>query len=405
MMPTSPNAVGSVTLTKSRAKLYLLTFVILFLGHFLLRNSGWQSDKQYHTLLEAVATVLALLVGVIALVRFYTKKSNTILFIATGFLGTGLLDGYHAIVTSSYFDQLFPSSPPSLIPWSWNASRTFLSVMMLFSFIAWRREDRIGEAGKLKEGTIYWAAGTLSLFSFIFFALLPLPRAHFPEIIFHRPQEFVSALFFLLALVGFLKKAHWKTDTFEHWLIMSLVIGLMAQVMYMSFSGRVFEVMFDSAHQLKVMSYTCVLIGLIVNIYHLFQQAESSTRETESANKSLRNEIAVREETEKSLRESESRYRNIFETTAFSIWEEDFSEYIKDIEKLKSQGITNFRSYFDSHPEEVRAAQKKIKITDVNPATLKLFGATTKVELFEVLLKLLPAEALTVFKEELIAIA
>ena len=245
---------------------------------------------------------MALLVGVIALVRFYSKKNNTILFIATGFLGTGLLDGYHAIVTSSYFDQLFPSAPPSLIPWSWNASRTFLSLMMLFSVVAWRREKRIGEAGKIKEGTIYVAAGILTLFSFIFFAFVPLPRAHFPEIIFHRPQEFVSALFFLLALVGFLKKAHWKTDTFEHWLILSLVVGLMAQVMYMSFSGQVFEVMFDSAHELKVVSYVCVLTGLITSMYEIFQQVEESGSRIESANAELKKEIAERKQAEFTLR-------------------------------------------------------------------------------------------------------
>ncbi|MCH8331052.1 MAG: hypothetical protein IH946_06690, partial [Bacteroidetes bacterium] len=51
--------------------------------------------------MEGIATLLALVVGTMALVRFYSKKNNTFLFIGTGFLGTALLDGYHAIVTSA----------------------------------------------------------------------------------------------------------------------------------------------------------------------------------------------------------------------------------------------------------------------------------------------------------------
>lgn len=107
-------------------------FAALFLGYLLMRGSTWEGSTQLHTLMELAATLLALLVGILALVRFYTKKSNTYLFIGAGFLGTSFLDGYHAIVTSSFFDQLFPSPPASLIPWSWNASRMFLTPLCRF---------------------------------------------------------------------------------------------------------------------------------------------------------------------------------------------------------------------------------------------------------------------------------
>ncbi len=38
--------------------------------------------------MEAVATVLSLAVGCIALVRFYSNKNNMFLFIGTGFVAT-----------------------------------------------------------------------------------------------------------------------------------------------------------------------------------------------------------------------------------------------------------------------------------------------------------------------------
>ena len=77
----------------------------------------WLGDNHLHTLVETIATLLAFMVGVMALVRYYSKKDNTFLLIGTGFLGTAFLDGYHAVVTSHYFAQYLPSDLSSLIPW------------------------------------------------------------------------------------------------------------------------------------------------------------------------------------------------------------------------------------------------------------------------------------------------
>ena len=137
----------------------------LLLVYALLRTSSWQGNTQLHTLMEVVATLLALFVGIVALVRFYTKQNNTFLFIGTGFLGTAFLDGYHAIVTSSYFDYLFPSVPASLIPWSWVASRFFLSFLLFLSWWAWQKEGELGEARWFSNRTVQSLAVVLTLFS------------------------------------------------------------------------------------------------------------------------------------------------------------------------------------------------------------------------------------------------
>lgn len=193
----------------------------LAIGYAMMRGSDWQGSAQLHTLMEGIATLLALMVGVMSLVRFYSKQNNTFLFIGTGFLGTSLFDGYHAIVTSSFFAPYLPSDLPSLIPWSWVASRLFLSILLSFSWVAWTREQRLGEAGRISQRMVYLITGLLIVVSFLFFALAPLPRAYYPEFGFHRPEEFVPALFFLIALVGYLHKGKWKTDAFENWLVLA----------------------------------------------------------------------------------------------------------------------------------------------------------------------------------------
>ncbi len=72
-MNTAPNK------TKRRILTYWSFGIFLILGLLLGRGTDWKGSVQLHTLMEAVATFLALTVGVMALVRFYSKKDNTFL--------------------------------------------------------------------------------------------------------------------------------------------------------------------------------------------------------------------------------------------------------------------------------------------------------------------------------------
>jgi signal transduction histidine kinase/CheY-like chemotaxis protein len=287
--------------TKDRILTYIAVFLVLLLSYFFLRKSTWQGSTQLHTLMEVIATFLAFMVGILALLRFYSRKNNTFLFIGTGFLGTAFLDGYHTIVTSSFFDKLFPSPPPSLIPWSWNASRIFLSILMFLSLLAWQREAKKGEAGRISEKLIYTVVILLTITCFLFFAFVPLPRAYYPEYFFGRPEEFISALFFLLSIIGYLKKGFWKNVSFEHWVILSLIVGFMSQAMFMPFSFKLFDGMFDMAHLLKKVSYICVLMGMFISMYFIYRHAESSKERISDINKGLQKEITERKQVQMEL--------------------------------------------------------------------------------------------------------
>ncbi len=48
---------------------YALTAASLFVAFLLLRQSDWEGSKDLHTIMETVATQLALIVGVLGLVR------------------------------------------------------------------------------------------------------------------------------------------------------------------------------------------------------------------------------------------------------------------------------------------------------------------------------------------------
>jgi PAS domain S-box-containing protein len=105
------------------------------------------------------------------------------------------------------------------------------------------------------------------------------------------------------------------------------------------------------------------------------------------------------------LRDSEKRYRHIFESTGVSIWEEDFSRVKAAIDELRSSGVRDFRAYFARHPEFVRDSITMVKIVDVNAASVKLFAAEDKDQLLTSLDKIFVTESHAAFVEELIAIA
>jgi PAS domain S-box-containing protein len=257
-----------------RITAYLFVGIALTLSYVTLRGVVWSGESQIHMLMETVAATLAAIIGVIALVRFYSKKNNTILFIGAGFLGTAFLDAYHTILTANYFVDLTPSDLPSLISWSGIASRQLLATMLFLSWLAWLYEQRSGSKGEFDARTIYAGTALLTIACFLFFAFTPLPRGYYPGSFLHRPEDFVPALFFAAALFGYLRKGLWRNDAFEHWLVLALIISVISQVVFMPFSAALFDFNFNAAHLLKITSYICVLVGLLIGMYETFQEVD-----------------------------------------------------------------------------------------------------------------------------------
>ena len=286
----------------------VLTYIGIFAGlcavHLYLRGSTWQGSAEYHAVVEAIATLLALLVGIMALVLFNHAKTGLYFFIGAGFLGAGLLDGYHAIASSPLFADFVLSTFPSLILWSGIASSLILSVSLWLSSRAWKREATIGEQGGISGYMIYLTAGLLTLAGFLFLASSLLGPAYYPKIVIERPQDFAPAFFFLLALIGYLRKGYWRHDIFEHWLVLSLIVGFAGQAMFMSFSRHLFDEMSAAAHVLKMASYFFVFTGLVFSMHHLFRRAEEMNEEMDRVNHTLQEEVAQRDQAYRALQKA-----------------------------------------------------------------------------------------------------
>ncbi len=107
----------------------------------------------------------------------------------------------------------------------------------------------------------------------------------------------------------------------------------------------------------------------------------------------------------KKLTESDIRYKNLFEESPISIWEEDFSDVYKYLNSLRDDGITDFKKFFGKNPDQVDKCTELIKILNVNTATIEMYNAKSKKDLLTDLKALFTEDSKRTFVEQLIIIA
>ena len=94
-------------------------------------------------------------------------------------------------------------------------------------------------------------------------------------------------------------------------------------------------------------------------------------------------DISRRKDAEQALRQGEQRYRSLFEAAPISLWEEDWSEVKKLVDELRADGASDIAAAFRDRPELLMEAGRRIKILDVNDATLKIYHADDKQKLID----------------------
>ncbi len=108
---------------------------------------------------------------------------------------------------------------------------------------------------------------------------------------------------------------------------------------------------------------------------------------------------------EKLLEQSRSEYRTLFSDCPVPIWEEDFSAIRKYVNDKRRKGVENIRAYLSSHQSDVADLARTVRVTDVNEATLRMYGAGSREELEAGLQEVFGHKTYDIFSEEIAAFA
>ena len=278
-----------------------VTLLVSFAGVLLIRQFQWQAGRELHTVLETIATVLALMAGVIAIMRYYARKTPEYLLLGCAFLGTALFDGFHAVITSSWCKGGTLSPLGAITSWSGLVSRFYLSSVMCSSYLISIRKRSHRARWQINENAVYLLVGCWTFCSFLFLSLFPLPYAYSTHAIVFRPGVMVSGLLFGVAALGFGQKRARVDQDLRYWLLQFLVLSASSDLLYMSFSANLYDLRNCAAHGLKILSYLFVLGGLSNSVFFTYRREAESRRRLEEVYRSLTAEADERERTEEQL--------------------------------------------------------------------------------------------------------
>ncbi len=131
----------------------------------------------------------------------------------------------------------------------------------------------------------------------------------------------------------------------------------------------------------------------------------STTESNSFAAVAIIRDITEEKIAEMKLIESEQNYRNLFEKSPVALWEEDYSEIKKILDKKKKEGITDFKKYIYENPDFVELCDTKYKIININEESLNLLSVNSKDEIINNCYNFFTEDSYDYFKNVLIAFA
>jgi signal transduction histidine kinase len=88
-------------------------------------------------------------------------------------------------------------------------------------------------------------------------------------------------------------------------------------------------------------------------------------------------DISESEQAKDKIREIEQRFKTLYEQSPSGVCLEDYSLVKQRIDKLSSEGVTDFCTYFLENTDELKAAVMEIRLLDANRALIEMVGATS----------------------------
>ncbi len=242
----------------------------------------------WHTILEWSVVVIALLTVVLTLIHFKLTGDLTAPIIGIALLCSGIMDGYQTLVADRLIIGMTDSQ--NFIPFSWAASRTFNSLLMMLGvgILLHKNIDKY----KSNFGFISFIGFLLGSVSVALIFLLSfsdkLPDTTFLDSFVARPWDLIPLFSYYILGAYIYPRLHKKSQSiFSFTLLVSLIPYVVVE-MHMAFGSRdIFDSHFNMAHFVKIIAYLVPFIGLLLDYIHTYQTAQKTQQVLASKNTEL----------------------------------------------------------------------------------------------------------------------
>lgn len=266
-------------------KVLLMCIVVLafLIFAYLSGEIVWFKDILLFT--ELISSILAVFIGTLALVRFYTKKTKlAFLLLGIGFVFVGVLEGVQLLTSLNGFGSLFVYTEEILFPLGMVLAKTFLSIIL---FLSWFVRKDYEHENSDKEKIIALSVILLFLFAisaFVMFVNVPGGlQDHIPALI----GGVLSMLLLLLGIIGYLRTNIWKYESFEYWVIFSMIFLLISTIFFLPFLNLEHELTMIFSVLARFLSYLFILIGFLVSIHEIYAREIEYLEELKEKNEIL----------------------------------------------------------------------------------------------------------------------
>ena len=265
-----------------REKELVIVFAIFLFLLFAYLSGNFKWMKDFQLVIDLFASMFAFFIGILALVRFYTKKTHiNYLLLGLGFITVALLDGFHVLNSVQAFSSLFAIGVSEIFPSSMVLSRVFLSLIFFLSWFLMKEERRVSAPKeKIAFASLLAAIAmftvVISLFTNLFVGL--------ESYIFAIVMQTISLMIYLLTLVGYTKEQSMYYKNFDFWLIFSLTFGILSQIFFLPYLNIEYELMLNLSTLAKFVSYFVLLIGFLYSIYEMYKSEERVQKELKRKN-------------------------------------------------------------------------------------------------------------------------
>jgi PAS domain S-box-containing protein len=106
----------------------------------------------------------------------------------------------------------------------------------------------------------------------------------------------------------------------------------------------------------------------------------------------------------RNLSTARTRHRRMVEMAPVALWENDFSQVLRWMERLRARGVTSLSDHLRDHPNELARAATSIRMIDANPTALESLGLRTLADLDHRFTRVLSPETLDAFAVQFEAI-